>query len=78
MKCPPDSGECPSASQGLSSTIEHVNDCPECGYPMVWSDDARSQRCAVYGTHEQAARHRIHPLVRDMSRPVDRHLRAVS
>lgn len=54
-----------------------MNDCPKCGYPTVWSDDARARICAVYGTHPEHARQGS-ALVQELAQPVvRRHLKAV-
>jgi hypothetical protein len=30
-----------------------MNDCPTCGYPLVWSDDLARVRCSIYGDHPE-------------------------
>lgn len=33
-----------------------MNDCPTCGFPMVWSEWLRRTRCCVYGDNHEAPR----------------------
>lgn len=41
-------------SDGCGRTVEP---CPQCDFPMVWSDDQRRPWCSVYGDHASHALH---------------------
>lgn len=30
-----------------------MNDCPQCGFPMVWSVERAEVRCSIYGAHPE-------------------------
>jgi primosomal protein N' len=39
--------------------VSTVESCPQCSFPMVWSDDQRRMWCSVYGSHITHAPHGV-------------------
>lgn len=55
-----------------------MNDCPTCGYPMVWSDDHRRPICCVWGDHLAPLATTPARFIQPSDTDTERRLRAVS